>query len=88
MKLRVRCRTPEEPLYLFIAWKKEERIGVCERCWTRISEKDWDAEDLKRDMGDILSDKMRFGENPIPTEYVYRGKVLETKGESDEDEET
>jgi hypothetical protein len=86
MKLHVRCKTSDEPSVVFIMWKGEQ-IGVCARCWTRIAEKDWETGNSpKLTMEELLSDKARFGENPVETEYKLRG-MKNAKGTESEEEE-
>lgn len=84
LKLHKKCSTPLEPSILFIT-KDGEQIGVCEKCWKRIADGDWEVGDApKLTMEDILSDKSRYGENPVETEYKLRGKKLEEqKAEED-----
>lgn len=86
MKLHVRCKTPEEPCIVFIVWKKGEQIGVCDKCWSKIADKDWETgKGPKPTMEEVLSDKNRFGDNPIETEYKFRGATKDA--ETDEKEE-
>jgi hypothetical protein len=83
MKLHKRCKTPEEPAIVYIVWNGET-VGVCAKCWEKISDKDWETGDSpKPTMEEILSDKARFGENPVETELRPRGKKLEKKPEEE-----
>lgn len=87
MKLHVRCKTPEDPCIVYITWGKKGTIGVCEKCWIRIADKDWETGDSpKPTMEEILSDKSRFGENPVETEYKLRGKKVEEQTENEEED--
>jgi hypothetical protein len=85
MKLHVRCKTLEDPAIVYITWKKKGQIGVCAKCWERIADKDWETGDSpKSTMEEILSDKARFGENPVETEYKLRGKKLEEQKDEED----
>lgn len=87
MKLHVRCKTPEDPAIVYITWKKKGVVGVCAKCWERIADKDWETGDSpKPTMEEILSDKSRFGENPVLTEYKYRGVKENEPSKEEEDE--
>lgn len=85
LKLHVRCKTPEDPCIIFIQ-KEHKTIGVCDNCWKRIADKNWEVGDCPTPtMEEVLSDKSRFGENPVETEYKYRG-VKESEKPSEEEE--
>lgn len=72
LKLHKKCSTPLEPFILYIV-KDKETLGICLKCWNRISDGGWEIGDLpKPTMEEIFSDKMRFGENPIETDYKLK----------------
>lgn len=86
LKLHKKCATPLEPSIVYIE-KNKEKIGICEKCWIKIAEKDWEVgNSLKLTMEDILSDKSRLGDNPILTEYIIKGKKDDEPNEEKEDE--
>jgi hypothetical protein len=73
LKIHKRCKTPDEVCVIFVQLPKE-KVGICRVCWDKIAEKDWEVGDSpKLTMEDILSDKVRLGDNPVETEYKYRG---------------
>jgi hypothetical protein len=86
MKFRVTCQTPEEPALVYVIWKNKGQIGICKLCWEKIADKKWECGDSVRpDIKELLSDKARFGENPILTEYKPKEKeskeLIENEGE-------
>lgn len=84
MKLHTRCSTPEDPCIIYIR-KGDKTVGICEKCWGRIADKEWEVGDgLKLTMEDIFSDKSRYGENPVETEYKLRGKKLEEQKDEED----
>jgi hypothetical protein len=85
LKLHVRCNSPDDPTCVIIQ-KGDEQIGVCEKCWKRIAEKDWEIGSAPRPiLSELLSDNARFGENPIETEYKFRGKKDEESPTEEEE---
>jgi len=84
LKLHKKCSTPLEPSILFIV-KDGEQIGVCEKCWKRIADGDWEIGDgPKPTMEEIFSEKAKFGENPVETELRPRGKKLEEQKDEED----
>ena len=88
LKLRVICKTLNEPDYMFIVWKKKGQIGICKSCWAKIGDKNWECgKDPRPNMKDLLSDRARFGENPIETVYKPKEKELKTRLTEDDEYE-
>lgn len=86
LKLHKTCSTPLEPSIIYVE-KNGENIGVCEKCWTKIADKDWElGNSPKLTMEQVLSDETRFGKNPTLTVYKERGltKTLESGEEENE----
>lgn len=85
LKVHKRCKTPNEVCIIFIQLPKEQ-IGICDTCWKKIADKDWEVGDgPKPTMEEILSDKSRGIEGATLTEYKYRG-VKESETTEDEEE--
>jgi hypothetical protein len=85
LKLHVRCKSPEDPCIIFVQ-KIEKQVGVCDKCWKRIADKDWEVGNSPTlTMEEILSDKSRGLEGAVLTEYKYRG-VKESEPKSEEEE--
>jgi hypothetical protein len=85
LKLHKNCSTPLEPSIVYIE-KDKETIGVCEKCWAKIADKDWEiGNSPKPTMEDIFSDKSRLGDNPVETEYKERGVKNDEPSEEEED---
>jgi len=84
MKIRRRCKTPEEPYVLYIVWKGET-LGICKQCWERFPDDlEW-GESPKSTIEEILSDKSRGLEGAIETEYRFKEKKLGEQTKEDED---
>jgi hypothetical protein len=84
LKLRVTCETPDSPIKLYIQLKKKGLIAICNDCWERIGNKNWECgKDPRPTLESLFSDRARFGENPIPTEY----KAKEIKKDEEYNEE-
>lgn len=85
LKLHKKCSTPLEPSIVYIE-KDKETIGICGPCWAKIADKDWEiGNSPKLTMEDIFSDKSRFGDNPVLTEYKERGVKENEPSEEEED---
>lgn len=88
MKLRVRCQTPEEPISVYVMWKKKGQLGVCKPCWERIADKNWECgKDSKPNMELLLSDKSRGLEGATLTEYKRKSIKEEQKDEQEDEDE-
>ena len=84
LRVHKACHTPEDPCILYIQ-ADGKTIGVCAKCWEKIADNDWEVGNgPKPTMEDILSDKSRFGENPVETEYKLRGKKLEEQKDEED----
>jgi hypothetical protein len=90
MKVRVRCKTPDEPAAVFIMWGRKGQISVCAKCWEKIADKDWECgNEPIPTLESLFSDEAKGLIGAVLTEYVPKGSKKgdveeETK---DEDEE-
>jgi hypothetical protein len=88
MKLRVKCQTPDEPVSVYVVWKRKEQMGVCKPCWERIADKNWECgKDPRPTVESLLSDKARGLEGATLTEYKHKNKKAEENDEQKEDED-
>lgn len=86
LKVRVSCHTPDDPVSVYVQ-KKKNLIGICAKCWEKIGDKDWEVGNFPRPiMKELLSDKVRFGDNPVETEFKYKSKE-EKLNEEDKEED-
>lgn len=84
LKLHKKCSTPLDPSIVYIV-KDEGNIGICEKCWAKIADKDWEwGNSPKLTMEQILSEESRVGKNPTLTEYKIRGNKKGKFSDSDE----
>ena len=85
LHIHKKCSTPMEPSIVFLQIENES-IGLCDRCWSKVANSDLEwGNSPKLTIEEILSDKARFGENPVETEYKWRGVVKEAETKEDEE---
>jgi hypothetical protein len=80
MHIRYTCKTPLEPIVLYIQLRKKV-IGICEKCWKKIGDKDWE---IGRDPRPTFEQLIGSYEGKV-TEYVQKSTVKEEKPEEDLD---
>jgi hypothetical protein len=86
LKIRKKCRTPLEQPYIYIK-KEKETLAICQKCWDRIAEGDWEIGDNpKLTMEQILSDTSRMGENPVETEIRQKKSKVDENEKKDDEE--
>ena len=86
MKLRVTCKTPNEPDYMFVMWKKKGQIGICKACWEKIGNKDWECgSDPRPTFASLFVG--RGLEGAVLTEYKPKNKGKNDEKEPSEDDE-
>jgi len=89
----MRCKTPELVMAVFIQWKPNLQVGLCQKCWERFcdNKKDFEwGDELKIKPEEFLDwlQKSRGLEGAVPTEYNPAKKgVGKYKTIQQEDEE-
>ena len=86
LKIRKRCKTPEEPVSVVIIWK-EEPVELCRKCWERIPpDLEWGIYP-KPTVEEIFGRRTKEEAEATPTEYHLKGsrKLTVQDGEIDED---
>lgn len=47
LKIKKKCSTPEDPITVYIMWKGE-KLGLCQKCWYKVSDSDLEWGDSDR----------------------------------------
>ena len=91
LRVYMRCKTPELTMAVFVQWKPNLQVGLCQPCWERFCDNKKDFEcgpDPKIENFKEWLEKGRGLEGAVPTEYNPAKKgVGKYKTIQQEDEE-
>jgi hypothetical protein len=62
-----------------IQWKDGHIYWLCNNCWEKLSDKDWEIGDSKVMVEEIFGRREKEEAEAVLTEYKYRGKEVETE---------
>jgi hypothetical protein len=86
MKLHTRCKTPSEPISIYVKLRRKGLIGICSNCWSKIGNRDWEIGPTTHEQVEaMLHRRVEEETNAIPTEYRMKSTVMESSTKEEDD---
>jgi hypothetical protein len=85
LKIRKRCKTPEEAISVIIMWNGEP-VELCKKCWERIPPDLTWGDDKIPTMEEIFGRRIKEEQEATVTEYRLKDKKGVIQNESEEED--
>ena len=85
MKIRKRCKTPEESVSVIIMWKGEA-VEICKSCWERIPPDLTWGDDKIPTVEEIFGRRVKEEQEATVTEYRLKDKKSAVQNVSEEED--